>query len=491
MIASTWLTATRTRRLATILAAIPGHRGLPADEARLRLWRQCGGHIDEVPLLVDVLISAELVAKERDTLKVTRGGRNVITRRNVDGLRPLGLSLLRSGLLHDQARVLLELGSRDSDGNLICATRMARQRCPQLLGILEFWPGVVASPVVQVPRSLVQELQTVWALLPPSSPEEAANEAIRTNIGNRGELYSYQFERLNASDEADIVWVARDDSNLGYDIEDRSTDPRRRIEVKGSGGTIVRFLISDNEWRKAREYGISYEIHFWGGIDLNTQAADEYVRLRSQGYPLIFPDPHSLVTAGRFRAAPTQWRVEEVLGILSLKCQAYGAEWVRSPAITVCLPLAFVVRSFRKSRGPSTSKRTLGCRNIAESSAHYLFRDRQCHLDCGDWPQFLGGGGEKLAPRQQSGGFDTGAAAVRLPAIGPPSQVGPISPMKPPRGVPVSNPPRLRDFPGFLRPLVFAFRASRPASEASCAGAKRERSCAGRVGGASGPSGPP
>jgi hypothetical protein len=61
-------------------------------------------------------------------------------------------------------------------------------------------------------------------------------------------------------------------------------------------------------------------------------------------------------------------------------------------------------------------------------------------------------------PRRRSGGFDTGAAAVRLPAIGPPSQVGPISPMKPPRGVPVSNPPRLRDFPGFQRPR---FRLSR------------------------------
>ena len=50
-------------------------------------------------------------------------------------------------------------------------------------------------------------------------------------------------------------------------------------------------------------------------------------------------------------------------------------------------------------------------------------------------------------------------AAVRLPAIGWPSQVDRISPMEPPRGVPVSNPPRLRDFLGFCGP-VFAFRAS-------------------------------
>ena len=50
--------------------------------------------------------------------------------------------------------------------------------------------------------------------------------------------------------------------------------------------------------------------------------------------------------------------------------------------------------------------------------------------------------------------------------------------MEPPRGVPVSNPARLRDFPGFLRSLVFAFAPRRPALEASRAGAKRGRGCA-------------
>jgi hypothetical protein len=51
-----------------------------------------------------------------------------------------------------------------------------------------------------------------------------------------------------------------------------------------------------------------------------------------------------------------------------------------------------------------------------------------------------------------------GAAAVRLPAIGRPSQVDRISPMERSRGVPVSNPPRLRDFLRFSGQL-FAFRA--------------------------------
>jgi hypothetical protein len=91
-------------------------------------------------------------------------------------------------------------------------------------------------------------------------------------------------------------------------------------------------------------------------------------------------------------------------------------------------------------------------------------------------------GGDPYATHGQSGGFDTGAAAVRLPAIGRPSQVARISPMEPPRGVPVSNPPRLGDFPGVLRPMLLPFapadrrqepagleRSGRPAAPAKSA----------------------
>ena len=54
-----------------------------------------------------------------------------------------------------------------------------------------------------------------------------------------------------------------------------------------------------------------------------------------------------------------------------------------------------------------------------------------------------------------------------MPAIGRPSQADRIRPREPPRGVPVSNPPRPRDFPGFPRPPSLAFapasRRQRPA----------------------------
>jgi Protein NO VEIN, C-terminal len=312
MVRSTWLTAARTRRLAHILTAVPARSpGLAVDEARLRLWRMCGGPIDDVPTLIDVLIGTELITADRAALRLTRAGQKVLAKRGAEGMRPLGLALLRAGYLHDQARTLLDMSATEDDGRLSCPTRSARQRCPQLLGLLQFWPDVAVGPRIGIPVHLVRELETVWALLPPPSADDAARDALRKNIGNRGELYSYQLERLSAADQSHIVWVARDDPHLGYDIEDRSVDPRRRIEVKASGDTPIRFLLSDNEWQKAHQNPSSYEIHFWGGIDLNVDPAEEYARLRSQDYPRIFIDLPGLVSTGEFAVQPTKWRLEK------------------------------------------------------------------------------------------------------------------------------------------------------------------------------------
>ncbi len=310
MARSTWLTAVRTRRLLEVLAGIPVRpRGIPVDEAPLRLWRFCGGPIDDVRALIDVLIGAELVKEERGAFQRTRAGAAVVARHGTDGLRPLGLALLRAGYFHDQARLMLDIATSELDGNLSCPIRMARRRCPQLVGILQFWPDVVVTTHIHIPAYLVRELDTVWALLPPPSPEDALAEAIRLSIGNRGEAYSYQYERLNAIDRSQVVWVARDDSKLGYDIEDRSASRRRRIEVKASGDTPVRFFMSDNEIQKSRDDPTSYEIHFWGGIDLDLDPAEEYARLRAQGYPLIFADFQALISAGEFDAHPVKWRI--------------------------------------------------------------------------------------------------------------------------------------------------------------------------------------
>jgi hypothetical protein len=180
---------------------------------------------------------------------------------------------------------------------------------PQLVGILSHWSDVVTPGALLIPGHLLPELEAVWALLPPATPEDLLRDSIRKTIGNRGELYSYQMERQRADVASNIVWVARDDDTLGYDIEDRSSNPRRKIEVKASGNTAVRFLLSENEWRKAHEGPTEYEIHFWGGIDLALNPADEFLRLRARGFPLIFGDLPRLLHTRALDATPTKWRI--------------------------------------------------------------------------------------------------------------------------------------------------------------------------------------
>jgi hypothetical protein len=165
------------------------------------------------------------------------------------------------------------------------------------------------QPELLISPQIVDELVAVWALIAPPSEARAIEDMRRKSIGNRAEAYSYQLERLAAAVASSIVWVAQDDDTLGYDLEDRSTDPRRRIEVKGSGGREPRFFMSDNEFRKAQEFGVSYEVQFWGGIDLNRPVVEEYPILRALGYPVTLVDIPSLVAIGQVDAQPDRWRV--------------------------------------------------------------------------------------------------------------------------------------------------------------------------------------
>jgi hypothetical protein len=261
-----------------------------------------------VPRLLDVLVHAELVRRERDGLRLSEAGRRAVARDRAENGRPLALALIRSGLLHDQARALLDTFPTTSGGGVACRAHDARSAAPQLLGLLERWP-IRSGHAVEIPAELISELLAVWALIAPPSEERAIEETRRKSIGDRAEAYSYQLERLAAPDSSHIVWVARDDSNLGYDIEDRSSSPRRRIEVKGSGGSDPRFFMSDNEWRKAHEDPSSYEVQFWGGIDLNRPVAEEYSSLRERGYPIVLRDLPALAALGQIAATTERWRV--------------------------------------------------------------------------------------------------------------------------------------------------------------------------------------
>ena len=306
---SDWFTAPRLQRLALALRTLPSsQQEIPTAETMRKLWRACGGPYDELPALLQVLVALGLLIETETMARRTPAGDRTAKAAGRNDLIPLGVVLVRSGSFHDQARFLIENGSSDVDGNLRCPLRDARMGAPQLLGVLEWWADVRLRPEVFVPKSLAAELTAVWALLPrPTEVPTWATE--RKVVGDRAEMYTVQAERSRAGNPSSIFWVARDADDLGWDVEDRSNTPLRRIEVKGRRDRDVVFFLSENEWAKAREFGKDYEIHFWGEIDLQREPGVEYAVLRAAGYPLVIIDLAGEIRDGQWTADPVRWRV--------------------------------------------------------------------------------------------------------------------------------------------------------------------------------------
>jgi hypothetical protein len=261
--------------------------------------------MSEIDGLLHTLETAGVLSWASDRLTLTRAGDAVAGRTRRADRTALPLALLRAGLLHRQARFLLEVSVVDEHRVLRCPLPVARANAPQLLGVLVTWPSVVTRPALTVPAELVDELSAAWALLPPLETSSAARE--RQRVGERAEYYSWLLERTTGAEQ--VFWVARERDDLGYDIEDRRTDPPRRIEVKGRRDRIVTFMLSDNEWRSAQAHRLRYEIQFWGGIDLNRTPSEEFILLRAEGWPLIIVDPvATLNDQGRWEFAPVSWR---------------------------------------------------------------------------------------------------------------------------------------------------------------------------------------
>ncbi len=131
----------------------------------------------------------------------------------------------------------------------------------------------------------------------------------RRRVGNRAELYSVQRERSEAQDASAIAWVAKDSDSFGWDIEDRTATPYRRIEVKGSRGEKPVFFLSENELKQASIYGSKYEVQFWGKIDLQREQSSEYASLRALGFPIVIRNIRDRIASGEWGATPTQWRI--------------------------------------------------------------------------------------------------------------------------------------------------------------------------------------
>ena len=304
-----WFTGPRLERLAIALLAIGTNApGIAREGAIGAIWRKCGGSHEEAWQVVEILASLNLVRIDGDYIRQTKAGNPVVRSLRTGEYRPLGLTIIRAGLFSEQARSLLESGNVDADGNLVCLPRVAASVAPQLIGLLSRWAEFQSRPKIVVPSSVVNELAAVWAL---RAPEEGESSWLsqRRRVGERAELYSFQRERSEAQDPSAIAWVAKDSDSLGWDIEDRTVTPYRRIEVKGSRQENPVFFLSANEWRQASIHGSNYEVQFWGNIDLQREEPSEYASLRAIGFPLALLNISGKIAAGEWTATPTQWRI--------------------------------------------------------------------------------------------------------------------------------------------------------------------------------------
>ena len=305
----TWLTGPRVDRIALALLTIGANSpGVEMGSAVRAIWRKCGGTHEEARQLLEILTSLNLVVIDNDYIRRAKAGNPVARSLRAGDYRPLGLTMIRAGLFSEQARALLESGQIDSYGNLTCLSRVAAAVSPQLIGLLSRWPEFRSRPKVMVPTSLVKELSAVWALRAPEEPK-AAWLSQRRLIGKRAELYSLQRERSETQDPSTIAWVAKDSDSLGWDIEDRTVTPYRRIEVKGSRKETPVFFLSENELKQASIHGTNYEVQFWGNIDLKLEEPSEYASLRAIGFPVVLANIWDKIMVGEWTATPVQWRI--------------------------------------------------------------------------------------------------------------------------------------------------------------------------------------
>ena len=303
---SGWFIAPRVRRLQRLVHLLPPRSpGIANNRLSIELRPYLDGPREEIPQLVHVLLQLGLLYFDSDLYSLSRRGRRARTLSEERIQKELAELLIQAGFLHDQVRQLIEASTVGQDGVAQSAVAHLRRAAPQLLGLLRSWPNVVGPSLVSIPPQLFALIDTPWSLVPSPAPNEGTLEA----VGHRAEAYSFHLLRRESNRPPSVVWVARDDQTLGYDIEDRSAEEVHRVEVKGSQGSVVRFYLSAHERDVAHQDPSNYAIHFWGGIDLNRIPQMEFNILRQRGFPLRFEDLASHLADRRLDAVPTNYRV--------------------------------------------------------------------------------------------------------------------------------------------------------------------------------------
>lgn len=259
---------------------------------------------DDLAPAVATLIEAGLLQEKDRTLRLRAGTRPVIEGLQSGNWAPLASALLPLSGLRSQLALLIPQANVDQRGRLIIKRRVAMRLAPQVAVLLS-WISDATGPVVEIPPIAIElgSLQEPVAAMPDWAEE-------RRRVGKRAEHYSLLFERLRHPPHL-VLHVAEERDDLGYDVEVATQPAPRVIEVKGSQATAVRFIVTRRELEEAVRRQEGYEVHFWGGIDLDSEMTGEYVRLTSRGYPRIFRGLAEYLASARLTATPIQWEVRE------------------------------------------------------------------------------------------------------------------------------------------------------------------------------------
>lgn len=242
-----------------------------------------------------------------DRWNLSAVGEHIIAEQSSANWRPLTTLVMSAGGLDDE--VLAFMGRAiEANGCASLAVHEARAVCPTLarvIGWVPEWRGEDKLLVVPL-KALEAAMQAAALEITVGAPAWVVD---REEVGKRAEAYSLRRER-EAHGIVDVLYVSRDEGDgFGYDLENRTVDPPRLIECKGSRGTSLQFLISAHELKQAREKAESYEIQFWGEIDLDRSLHEEYEVLRAAGYPLVIGDPATKIDEGRLQTECVAWKV--------------------------------------------------------------------------------------------------------------------------------------------------------------------------------------
>jgi hypothetical protein len=137
-------------------------------------------------------------------------------------------------------------------------------------------------------------------------PEWVEDQA---RVGRRAETYSLLRERLEHPGQ--VLYIAAERDDAGYDLEVTGPDWIRYVEVKGSRSTTLAFHLSLRELDEAERRGPEYELQFWGGIDLSKGMAHEYRELVSAGYPRCLSDLKEQIQKGYLHLSPDGFLAKE------------------------------------------------------------------------------------------------------------------------------------------------------------------------------------